>query len=121
VSIDYIQPAQDNFEERECATVRHGNVNIAELLLKNGLASVIYHRQDDENRAKNYDVLRAADEAAKEEGKGIHSGKPKALPRYIDASEVSRQADTAKLNAVLLIQVYSTIGYQACSYFLVWI
>ncbi|RKP10055.1 hypothetical protein THASP1DRAFT_22190 [Thamnocephalis sphaerospora] len=94
VTIDYVQPAQDNFEERECATVKQGNVNIAEMLVARGLAGVIYHRQDDENRAKEYDQLRAADEAAKNEGKGMHSGKPKAVPRYTDASEDLKRANS---------------------------
>src|SRR5690606_6563814 len=82
------QPAQENYEERECATVKQGSVNVAELLVSQGLAGVIYHRQDDENRAKEYDALRAAEEMAKSGGKGIHSGKPKAVPRHTDVSEV---------------------------------
>ncbi|KAI9597394.1 transcription factor [Syncephalis fuscata] len=94
VTIDYIQPAQDNFEERECATVKYNNINVAELLVSRGLAGIIRYRKDDDNRASTYDQLLIAEDTATKAGKGIHSGKPKAAPRYTDASENNARANS---------------------------
>ncbi|RKP24646.1 hypothetical protein SYNPS1DRAFT_33172 [Syncephalis pseudoplumigaleata] len=109
VTIDYVQPAQDNYEERECATVKHGSTNIAELLVARGLAGVIRYRKDDDNRASAYDQLLIAEDAATKAGRGIHSDKPKAIPRYTDASESAARANShisafkrsGKVNAVV--------------------
>lgn len=65
VSIDFVRPPEGGFEERECATVRYGgsNANIAEQLVEKGLASVVRHRRDDEDRSPDYDKLMAAEQA----------------------------------------------------------
>ncbi|OBZ67115.1 Nuclease domain-containing protein 1 [Grifola frondosa] len=54
------------YEERECATVRYGGQgsNIAEQLIEKGLASVVRHKRDDEDRSPDYDKLMAAEQAA---------------------------------------------------------
>jgi len=87
VKVDYVKEAQDGYEERECATITYKNQNIAELLLSKGLALVINHRRDDQDRSPFYDRLRIAEEKAKEAKVGIHSNKEAPVYRYVDASE----------------------------------
>jgi len=87
VKVDYVNEAHDEFEERECATVTYKNQNIAELLLSKGLAAIIWHKRDDQNRSPFYDRLRMAEEEAKEAKVGMHSGKEAPVYRYVDASE----------------------------------
>ncbi|KAJ1560830.1 hypothetical protein HK096_007044, partial [Nowakowskiella sp. JEL0078] len=87
VAIDYIKPAQADFEERECATVKIGDVNIGEQLVSKGLAGVIRYKKDDDNRSSAYDQLLVAEDKAIKATLGIHSGKDKSAPVQIDASE----------------------------------
>ncbi|KAJ6625540.1 hypothetical protein B0H10DRAFT_2312806 [Mycena sp. CBHHK59/15] len=77
VNIDFIRPREGDFEERECATIRYGgqNANIAEQLIEKGLAGLVRHKRDDEDRASDYDKLMAAEQAAVADTRGIHSGK----------------------------------------------
>lgn len=60
VIIDYIKPAEGEYEARTCATVLNGTQNIAEALVSKGLAQVIRHRKDDESRSHKYDALLAS-------------------------------------------------------------
>ncbi|KAI9442378.1 transcription factor [Lactarius indigo] len=82
------------YEERESATIRFGNQNvsnIAEQLIEKGLASVVRHRRDDEDRSPDYDKLMAAEQTF--EGRGIHSGKEQPAPRPpLNLSEASSRA-----------------------------
>ncbi|CCL99863.1 uncharacterized protein FIBRA_01888 [Fibroporia radiculosa] len=77
VHVDFIRPRDGEYEERECATIRHGsqNSNIAEQLIEKGLASVVRHKRDDEDRSPDFDKLMAAEQTAVAESRGIHSGK----------------------------------------------
>ncbi|KAI1727653.1 hypothetical protein Ddc_04968 [Ditylenchus destructor] len=75
VTIDYIQPKSDQFPEKTCGTVTVTNQNIAEQLIKKGLAKVVRHRQDDDNRSPNYDALIAAEAEAEKEKRGMYCDK----------------------------------------------
>ena len=57
VCIDYVKPAEGEYEARTCVTIINGDQNIGEALISRGLAQVIRHRKDDENRSSKYDVL----------------------------------------------------------------
>ncbi|KAG5926598.1 hypothetical protein E4U42_003133 [Claviceps africana] len=92
ISIDGKKPASEGFEAKEVATVTEKGRNIALLLVEAGWASVIRHRKDDTDRASNYDDLLAAQEKAKEELKGMWSGKPQKAKQYIDLSENAQKA-----------------------------
>ncbi|OZJ04390.1 hypothetical protein BZG36_02420 [Bifiguratus adelaidae] len=94
VSIDYIKPASEGFEEKECATVTIGDTNIAKVLVERGLASVMRHRKDDDDRAQAYDVLLVAEAAAQEAKRGIWSEKELPVVRLSDASESAAKAKT---------------------------
>ncbi|KAI8993849.1 transcription factor [Trametes punicea] len=97
VHIDFIRPREGEFEERECATIRYGgqNSNIAEQLIEKGLASVVRHKRDDEDRSPDYDKLMAAEQAAASEGRGIHSGKDMPPPKQpLNISESAHRATT---------------------------
>ena len=60
-------------EKRAFATVAIGkSPDVGEVLVKEGLATTQRHRDDDEKSAR-YDDLVAAEAAAKEAGKGVHS------------------------------------------------
>lgn len=82
VTVDYVKPRDGEFDERECVTVRFGGNNscviipkfcsvldyfptrnVAEQLIQKGLASVIRHRRDDEDRSVEFDKLMVAEQA----------------------------------------------------------
>jgi staphylococcal nuclease domain-containing protein 1 len=92
VSIDGSKPASDGFEAKDVATVTEKGKNIGLALVEAGYASVIRHRKDDTDRASNYDDLLAAQEKAKEEKKGMWSGKPQKATQYVDLSENTQKA-----------------------------
>ncbi|KAL8292267.1 hypothetical protein RQP46_001733 [Phenoliferia psychrophenolica] len=93
VLIDYVKPAEGDFEARDCATLKTVNGgNVAELLVERGYVSVMRHRQGDEQRSSEYDKLMAAEAKALAEAKGVHSGKDFPLGRIIDASESAQKA-----------------------------
>ncbi|RIA91953.1 transcription factor [Glomus cerebriforme] len=87
VTIDYSKPATDGFEAKDCATVRIGEFNAAEALLERGLAHIIRHKRDDEDRSSFYDQLMIAEQKAQTNAKGIHSPKDPPVYRISDASE----------------------------------
>ncbi|KAF9060106.1 transcription factor [Rhodocollybia butyracea] len=94
-NIDFIRPKEGEFDERECATVRFGNqnANVAVQVVEKGLASVVRHRRDDEDRSPDYDSLMAAETTAASESRGIHSGKDMAQPKQpLNISESSTRA-----------------------------
>ncbi|KAL7636680.1 UNVERIFIED_CONTAM: hypothetical protein RMT77_012429 [Armadillidium vulgare] len=86
VSVDYVQPPQNNFPEKVCATVRIGDVNVAQALVSKGLATVVRYRQDDDNRSSCYDELLSAEAKAIKEGLGLHSKKDIPIHRIQDVS-----------------------------------
>ncbi|XP_071943600.1 staphylococcal nuclease domain-containing protein 1-like [Antedon mediterranea] len=86
VSIDYIKEANDGYPEKICATVMIGSINIAEALVSKGFATVLRHRQDDDQRSAHYDLLLIAEQRAIKNGKGVHSQKDKPIHRVADLS-----------------------------------
>ncbi|KAK6540754.1 hypothetical protein TWF694_008145 [Orbilia ellipsospora] len=92
VTIDGKRPATEGFEEREMATVTLNNKNIALELIENGLATVIHHRRDDEDRSPIWDNLKAAEGVATEEKKGMHNPKAPTPKPIVDASESEQKA-----------------------------
>jgi staphylococcal nuclease domain-containing protein 1 len=92
VTIDGKKPASEGFEAKEVASVTSGGKNVNLMLVEAGWASVIRHRKDDTDRAPNYDDLLAAQDKAKEEKKGMWSGKPQKAKQYVDLSENPQKA-----------------------------
>ncbi|KAL3475140.1 hypothetical protein BJX99DRAFT_230310 [Aspergillus californicus] len=92
VTIDGKKPANEGYEEREVATVVIGNTNVALALVQSGYASVIRHRQDDDDRSPEYDDLLIAETEAQKEGKGMWSPKPPKTKQYQDYSESVQKA-----------------------------
>ncbi|KAJ3040294.1 hypothetical protein HDV00_011174 [Rhizophlyctis rosea] len=92
VTIDYVKPAEGGFEERECVTVKDGDKNISEVIISRGLADIIRHRRDDDNRSPYYDQLLIALEKAQKAQKGIHSTKDAPVHRISDASFNAQRA-----------------------------
>ncbi|KAI3320857.1 putative transcription factor [Xylariaceae sp. AK1471] len=92
VSVDGSKPGSEEFEARDVATVTEKGKNINLGLVQDGWCSVIRHRKDDTDRAPNYDELLAAQEEAKEQNKGMWSGKPSKAKTYADASESVQKA-----------------------------
>lgn len=94
VAIDYIRPKEGDYEEKECATVKlPAGVNVANLLVERGYATVLRHRQG-EDRSSEYDQLMATEMKAQTEGKGLHSGKEFPLPKITDVSENANRANS---------------------------
>ncbi|KAF9415074.1 hypothetical protein BGZ94_000197 [Podila epigama] len=90
VTVDYVKPPSDQFPETtECATVKVGEINVAEQLVLRGLADVIKSRED---RSQFYDQLLVAETKAKAEGKGKHSAKEPPKYKWSDASETAAKA-----------------------------
>lgn len=92
ISVDGTKPAADGFDARDVATVTEKGKNVGLMLVEAGWASVIRHRKDDTDRASNYDELLAAQDKAKEEKKGMWSGKPQKAKQYTDLSENAQKA-----------------------------
>lgn len=93
VHIDYVKPKDGEYDERECVTIKYGSQNnVAEQLIEKGLATVLRHRRDDEDRSMEFDKLVLAEQAAAGETKGLHSPKEVALTRIVDASENHNRA-----------------------------
>lgn len=92
ITIDGKKPATEGFEEREVATAKINNSNVAVTLVEAGYASVIRHRRDDDDRSPDYDALLQAEEAAQKEGKGMWSSKPPKVKQYQDYSESLQKA-----------------------------
>ncbi|KAK0729844.1 hypothetical protein B0H67DRAFT_477470 [Lasiosphaeris hirsuta] len=92
ITIDGSKAATDDFEARDVGTVTLNGKNINLQLVQDGYCSVIRHRKDDTDRAPNYDELLAAQEAAKEEKKGMWSGKAPKVKQYVDMSENAQKA-----------------------------
>ncbi|KAF4280646.1 hypothetical protein KXX16_001899 [Aspergillus fumigatus] len=92
VTINGKKPATEGYEERDVATVMQGNTNVALALVEAGYASVIRHRQDDEDRSPDYDSLLIAEAEAQKDGKGMWSPKPSKPKQYQDYSESLQKA-----------------------------
>ncbi|KAL2062404.1 hypothetical protein VTL71DRAFT_6670 [Oculimacula yallundae] len=92
LSIDGTRPATEDYDAKEVASITYNDKNLGLLLVSEGWCSVIRHRRDDTDRAPNYDELLAAQEKAKEEKKGMWSGKPAKAKQYTDASETLQKA-----------------------------
>lgn len=91
VSIDYTKPEQENFEKRICASVLLGKPNVAEQLVRKGLAFLIFHK-DDQESSKYYDALLVAYDQAQKEKKGVHSTEEPPQLRIVDASKNTQKA-----------------------------
>lgn len=86
VTVDYKQPANNNFPEKTCCTVTIGGINVAEALVSKGLATVVRYRADDDQRSAHYDELLSAETKAGKAGKGMHSKKDHPVHRVVDLS-----------------------------------
>ncbi|XP_064077337.1 staphylococcal nuclease domain-containing protein 1-like [Macrobrachium nipponense] len=86
VTVDYIQPAQNNFPEKCCATVKIGDINVAEAMVSKGFATVVRYKQDDDQRASCYDDLLSAEAKAIKSAKGLHNKKERPIHRVADIS-----------------------------------
>jgi staphylococcal nuclease domain-containing protein 1 len=90
--VDGKRAATEGYDEREMATVTYQGKNIGLLLVENGMASVIRHRQDDTDRSPIYDDLLLAEQAAQEAQKGLWSPKAPAAKQFVDYSESLEKA-----------------------------
>ncbi|XP_045509641.1 staphylococcal nuclease domain-containing protein 1 [Colias croceus] len=92
VTVDYIQPAKDNFPEKICCTVVAGATNIAEALVNKGYATVVRYRNDNDQRSSHYDKLLEAELKAQKLGIGVHAKKDIPAHRMQDTSGDSAKA-----------------------------
>ncbi|XP_075230128.1 staphylococcal nuclease domain-containing protein 1 [Lycorma delicatula] len=91
VVVDYIQPAKDQFPKKTCCTVTIAGVNVAEAMVLKGLATVVKHRSDDDQRSSHYDSLASAEAKAIKNQKGLHSKKDIPVHRIVDYSSDSKK------------------------------
>jgi staphylococcal nuclease domain-containing protein 1 len=91
-NIDGKRAATEGYDEREMATVTFQGKNVGLLLVENGMASVIRHRQEDTDRSPIYDDLLLAEQAAQEAQKGLWSPKAPSAKQYVDYSESLEKA-----------------------------
>lgn len=92
LTTDGKRAATEGYDEREMATITLGGKNVGMLLVENGYASVIRHRQEDTDRSPIYDDLLLAEQQAQEEGKGMWAAKAPATKQYVDYSESLEKA-----------------------------
>ena len=86
VTVDYIQPANNDFPEKTGCTVVIGDTNVAEALVSRGLATVVRYAADNDQRSSRYDELLTAEDKAKKSNKGLHNKKATAPRRIADVS-----------------------------------
>lgn len=86
VTVDYIQPANNDFPEKLCATVTVSGVNVAEALVSKGLATVVRYSADNDQRSSHYDDLLAAEDKAIKSNKGMHDKKHQPARRIADVA-----------------------------------
>ncbi|OCK79453.1 hypothetical protein K432DRAFT_299815 [Lepidopterella palustris CBS 459.81] len=91
-TIDGKRAATEGYDEREMATVTFNNKNVGLLLVENGFASVIRHRQEDPDRSPIYDDLLLAEQQAQAEGKGMWGSKTPVTKAFVDYSESLEKA-----------------------------
>ncbi|QQP49058.1 Staphylococcal nuclease domaincontaining protein 1like, partial [Caligus rogercresseyi] len=75
VTVDYIQPENNDYPEKCCCTVRIGGANVAEALVSKGYATVVRYSADNDQRSSCYDDLLTAEEKALKSNKGLHDKK----------------------------------------------
>ncbi|CAB3225154.1 unnamed protein product [Arctia plantaginis] len=92
VTVDYIQPANNNFPEKNCCTVVAGGTNIAEALVAKGYATVVRYRNDNDQRSSHYDKLLEAELKAQKANIGVHAKKDIPTHRIQDTSGDSAKA-----------------------------
>ncbi|XP_053623818.1 staphylococcal nuclease domain-containing protein 1 [Plodia interpunctella] len=92
VTVDYIQPAKDNFPEKICCTVITGGTNVAEALVSKGYATVVRYRNDNDQRSSHYDKLLEAEQKAIKAAIGVHAKKDIPTHRIQDTSGDSAKA-----------------------------
>ena len=92
ITKDGKKEANEGFEARDVITVTLNDKNVALQIVEAGYASVIRHRQDDQDRSPAYDDLLAAEATAQAEQKGMWSPKPPAVKQYQDYSETLQKA-----------------------------
>jgi staphylococcal nuclease domain-containing protein 1 len=65
VFVDYVKPADGDYEEKECVTIKYGGAanNVSQQLVEKGLATVLRHKRDDEDRSAELDALIAAEQS----------------------------------------------------------
>ncbi|KAF1838458.1 hypothetical protein BDW02DRAFT_565051 [Decorospora gaudefroyi] len=90
--VDGKRPATEGYDEREMCTVTFQGKNVGLLLVENGMASVIRHRQDDTDRSPIYDDLLLAESTAQGEKRGLWSDKTPSVKQYVDYSESLEKA-----------------------------
>jgi staphylococcal nuclease domain-containing protein 1 len=87
VTVESVRPKSDQFEQRELVSIEIQGKNIALALIETGNATVIRHRKGDEDRSPIWDELLEKETQASAAGVGLHSKKPIAPQRIVDASE----------------------------------
>ncbi|MCO5565316.1 hypothetical protein L7F22_018989 [Adiantum nelumboides] len=113
VRIDYIKKEVGS-DDRSFATVTattgsKETRDVGETLISRGLATVMRHRNGDEDRSPDWDKLMAIEAEASGAQRGLHSGKELTVPKYVDASESAGKANAylstlkrlAKVNAIV--------------------
>lgn len=111
VKIDYVKPPSDGFPERTCATVTISGVNVAEALISKGFATVLRHRQDDDQRSSCYDELLSAETRAAKNAKGLHSKNDRPIHRVADLSGVSKRLPPGFTSSILQSVLFNTHHY----------
>lgn len=92
VRIDYMKK-EPGADDRVFASVKDSKgVELGEMLLQRGVATVMRHRAGDEDRSPDWDKLMVSESEAINTQKGLHSGKEMAGPKYVEASETATKA-----------------------------
>ena len=101
VGIDYMRAlpnsATGETERIFGSVLENGVNNVAIALVANGLATVMKHRQDDQDRSLYYDDLIQAEAAAARDKKGLHGDKKPPAHNINDVSQASALAQAKQM------------------------
>lgn len=92
VTVEAVRPKQENLDERDLVTMVVDNQNVANLLIDNGMVTVIRHRKGADDRSPYWDEFVEREKAAQAANKGIFAKKPPPPDRTVDASETVTKA-----------------------------
>ncbi|XP_063902623.1 staphylococcal nuclease domain-containing protein 1-like isoform X2 [Zophobas morio] len=87
VKVDYLRAPLSGASPKKMCTIMLGSCNVGEALIGKGLAKVIPHRMNDNDRSLHYEALVRAEAAAKAQLKGVHQPANKApVHRFVEVT-----------------------------------
>lgn len=90
-SVEFVRPATEQYQERQMVTIAHGSKNLSQDVVSSGYATVLRHRNGEEELPDYWDELIELESQAKKSKAGMFGKAPEA-EKWVDASETAAKA-----------------------------